>query len=454
MGICLRIRLRHGSAKPAPLDLRRKRFDTAAMTGGGVGGRRDYGTKGRKTGACGVARAGTNQVSAEFGLRPRHALWSLAAAVAMVGGCTTPAGGSASSQTLAVEADRSASEPAQAPATPTDPVVARVEGVTITESQLVRPLIESHGLTTLLNLVQLEMARADAARGGLTISPSDVQAEEARTLKRMFDESNVQGGNRQIDPSEYARLLEQFLQRRNMSRVEWNMLMQTNATLRKLAEPKSRGRIADEQLTEAFRQLYGEKVQVQHIQCGNLQEIAEAQRRLAGGEAFEDVAKAVSRNARTAPLGGELPSFTRQSAFPPAFKDAAFALQPGQVSDPVMADNAYHLIRLVRKIEPSVIKFEDVKGGLREDLEEKLTQQIVQELRADLSSRAQRALSINDPVLRQQFQAEEDRRQKQIRDRAEIRKELERERERTATEQAIPDLPPAPGETRPGPKQP
>lgn len=374
-------------------------------------------------------------------------------------GCQGAAGGQSSppaspnrAPTVALNAPpRPVDAPTDAGRTPVDPVIARVEGVTITQSQLVRPLIESHGLQTLLNLVQLEMARADAAKRGAVVSPADVEAEEKRTLKRMFDESNVQGANREVDESEYEGLLEQFLQRRNMSRTDWGLLMQINATLRKLAEPRASGAITDAQLHEAFLQLYGEKVQVQHIQCSNLQEIAEARRRLAGGESFEDVARAVSRNARTAPLGGELPPFTRQSAFPPAFKEAAFALTEGKVSDPVMADNAYHLIRLVRRIEPTVIKFEDVKGGIREDLEERLVQQLMQEIRADLSNRARQSLRIEEPVLRQQFQTEQDRREKQIRDREEIRKELERQRERTAAEQTIPDLPPPPGQTEAAP---
>jgi foldase protein PrsA len=354
-----------------------------------------------------------------------------------------------------VTPEEPAAAPTGAPPAVTDPIVARVEGVKITQSELVKPLMASHGLQTLLNLVQLEMASADAARLGLTVSDADVQTEESRTLKRMFEDTAsaaVAGAvsAKPPDESEYPALLEQFLQRRNMSRGDWNLLMRINATLRKLAEPRARGAIGDEQLNEAFRQLYGEKAQVLHIQCANLQEVAEAKRRLDEGEAFEDVARAVSRNARTGPLGGELPPFTRQSQYPEAFKDAAFTLKPGQVSDPVMADNAYHMIKLIRRIEPSVIKFEDVKEGLRADLEERLIQQLTQEIRADLSTRAQRGLKIEEPTLKAQFDSEQERRERQIRDREEIRRELERQREKATTQQVIPDIMPPPPSTRPG----
>jgi hypothetical protein len=397
--------------------------------------------------------------------------FGITAAVVLIGGCAAAPEDPAPSNTggNAIESRPFATtenRPAPANTTPAgnstsagdgSTVVARVEGVKITREQLVRPLIEAHGLPMLLNLVQLEMARQQASTAGITVSQADVIAEQDRTLKRMFEDAGTRvvgpGGETtpgdKVDPSEYQALLDQFLQRRNMSRGEWDLLMHINATLRKIVEPKARGRLTDDQVNEAFRQMYGEKVQVHHIQGANLQEIAEAKRRLAAGESFDDVARAVSRNARTAPLGGELPPFTRQSAFPQAFKDAAFALQPGQVSDPVMADNAYHLIKLIRKIEPTVIKFEDVKDSIREDLEENLVQQGMQDLRNDRSIRAQRSLQITDKTLKAQFDEENLKRERQIRDRSEIRKELERERERAATQQAIPDLPPAPAEHAP-----
>lgn len=322
-----------------------------------------------------------------------------------------------------------------------DPVVARIGSVTVTKDQLYKPLIEAHGLSTLLNIVQLEMTRQEAAAARLTVSPGDIAAEEKRTLDRMFKDQGA-------EESQYGMLLSQFLERRNMGRGEWNMLMETNATLRKVVEPRARTSIKDEQLETAYKQLYGEKVQVRHIECSNLQEIGEAKRRLAAGEKFEDVARDMSRNARTAPLGGEVRAFTRNSGYPASFTDAAFALKnKGDISDPVQAENGYHLIQLTERIAPKVIKFEDVKASIREDLEEGLIQSFQQELRQQLSERASRQLQIVDPSLKQQYADEQSRRQQQIRDRDEIRKELERQREKAATQQAIPDLPPAPSDT-------
>ncbi|MCS7033376.1 MAG: peptidyl-prolyl cis-trans isomerase [Phycisphaerae bacterium] len=364
----------------------------------------------------------------------RNRLAGLGAVLLTVAGCESDSVARSGPERIAPRAV--GVSPAPPPATPVDEaIVARIGGVTISREQLYRPLLEARGLGLLLNLVQLEMAREEARLAGITVSEDDVRAEATRTLRKMFAEQSE-------DEGEYALLLDQFLQRRNMSRVEWDLLMQTNATLRKLAEPKARGAIRDEQLNVAFGQLYGEKVHVRHIECANLQEIAQARQRLAAGEAFEDVARAMSRNARTAPLGGEIRPFTRNAAFSEAFKETAFALKnKGDISEPVQAEGGYHLLQLLDRIPPKVIRFEDVKESIREDLQESLTQQLMQEIRLQLSERATRSLQILDPLLKAQYQDERSRRLRQLKDAAEIREELDRQRARAATQPAIPDLP-------------
>lgn len=346
----------------------------------------------------------------------------------LLGGCAADSGtkSASSGQDTAPKAGAAVKPgPTALSAAGGDAVVARVGTLNITSTQLLKPLIEAHGLSMLQNLLQLEMARQTAAAAQVVISPAEIAAEEARTLDLMF-------ADQKVEKEQYPMLLAQFLERKNMSPVEWKMLMESNAILRKLSEPLAVKAIQDQMLHEAYNQLYGEKVQVRHIQCTNLSEIAEARRRIAEGEKFDAVARTLSRNARTAPLGGELAPFTRQSPYPQAFKDAAFALKnPGDLSDPVQAEGSYHLIFLEQRIAPKVIKFEDVKDSLKEELVEKLVQQIMQERRLELSERARRTLQILEPTLKAQYEAETQRRSDQLRDRDQIRREIERERDRS-----------------------
>ncbi len=332
-----------------------------------------------------------------------------------------------------------AASPSAMSAPLTDTVVARVNGDVITAKQLYGPLIEAYGLNLLLNLVQLDLAKQDAARQHIAVTPEDVRAELEMTEARMFKDAAKE---------DYPGLLDQFLTNQRLSRPEFDIVIEINAYLRKIAEPLLKNKISEENLQEAFRQLYGETVQVRHIQCSNLQEVAEVKRRLAAGEAFEAVAKALSRNARTGSLGGELPPFSRSTTgLPQAFKDAAFGLKPGEVSDPVQAEDAYHVIKLERRFAPKAVKFEDVKESIREDLYDRLVQATVKDLRSQLVQQTVQSMQIENPVLKRQFTERMDKQKSQTQDRDQIRKQLERDRERLTTSR--PALPAAAPTTLP-----
>ncbi len=365
------------------------------------------------------------------------------------GGCKQPA--SAAPDSNAPRRDQPSEPISRNQPDSADAVIARVNGRPITMKQLQAPLIEAYGLNILLNLVQLEMARDEAQRAGATVSAQDIEAERQLTLARLFPDA---------DKEEFDALFEQFLQQQRISPAEFEIVLETNANLRKVADPQVRGKITEINLEEAFRTRYGETVLVRHIQCTNMTEITEAKRRLAAGESFDQVARAMSRNARTAPLGGELPPFSRAStSFPQAFRDTAFALKVGEVSDPVQADASYHLIRLEERISPKAVKFEDVKESLREDLEQKLVDVRVQQLRGQIGQEALRTLKVEDPTLREQYARRLESRDAQIRDRDQLNKELERQRQKIAeqreAEQAktlrVPTVQPSTQESAPSP---
>lgn len=69
------------------------------------------------------------------------------------------------------------------------------------------------------------------------------------------------------------------------------------------------------------------------------------QARLAAGEVFEDLAMEVSDDTYTAPEGGDLGWFSRGEMIQ-EFEDAAFALEPGEVSEAIKTVYGYHFIKL------------------------------------------------------------------------------------------------------------
>jgi parvulin-like peptidyl-prolyl isomerase len=76
-----------------------------------------------------------------------------------------------------------------------------------------------------------------------------------------------------------------------------------------------------------------------------LARITEVKQKLDAGEDFAELARTYSDDTYSAEKGGDLGWFGRGQMVP-EFEEAAFALQPGQVSEPVKTVYGYHLIKV------------------------------------------------------------------------------------------------------------
>ncbi len=93
------------------------------------------------------------------------------------------------------------------------------------------------------------------------------------------------------------------------------------------------------------------------------QTISEARRRILDGEAFTEVARAVSEDPESAGKGGLIGEI-ESGIMDPVFDKVAFALEEGAVSDPVRTPFGYHLIRVDRILPASAASFAEVKDQL------------------------------------------------------------------------------------------
>lgn len=85
------------------------------------------------------------------------------------------------------------------------------------------------------------------------------------------------------------------------------------------------------------------KVTAQHILVNQEFEIKDIQKKLSEGITFEELA----RDFSTCPSGkdgGDLGEFGK-GMMVPSFEKAAFALMPGEVSEPVRTQFGFHLIK-------------------------------------------------------------------------------------------------------------
>jgi len=114
-----------------------------------------------------------------------------------------------------------------------------------------------------------------------------------------------------------------------------------------------------------------------------MQKAQELLTQIKSGADFAQLAKENSA-CPSAAEGGDLGFAQRQSWVKP-FSDAAFALQPGQVSDVVKTRFGYHIIKVTDRKEASVTPFDEAEDGivkmLRSRREMELTSKYVKSLR-------------------------------------------------------------------------
>jgi peptidyl-prolyl cis-trans isomerase D len=113
-----------------------------------------------------------------------------------------------------------------------------------------------------------------------------------------------------------------------------------------------------------------EQVRARHLLFkgdGARERAEQALLRLRAGEDFAKVARESSDDPATREEGGDLGYFPRGRMLP-AFEAAAFALEPGKVSDPVETDQGIHLIEVTERRAATARPFEQVMETLAEGL--------------------------------------------------------------------------------------
>ena len=91
-----------------------------------------------------------------------------------------------------------------------------------------------------------------------------------------------------------------------------------------------------------------EQVKARHILVATAEEATALIARLEAGEDFATLAQEASLDTGSGTQGGDLGWFPR-GAMVPAFDEAAFALQPGEMSEPVESEYGFHIILLEDK---------------------------------------------------------------------------------------------------------
>jgi peptidyl-prolyl cis-trans isomerase C len=285
----------------------------------------------------------------------------------------------------ALAADAGTSAPAAAPAAPaaaapaapkpTD-VVAKVGDATITEGDL--------GLAAEDLQQQLQNVPPQAQKAFLTGVMIDMQlmAQAARTEK--LDQT----------PGYQAGLA--YLQARALRQAYFE------ADIAKQITPDTI-KAAYDDYVKAFQPQ--DEVHAEHILVKTQAEAQDIEKQLAGGAKFEDLAKSKSIDTGSAAQGGDLGFFAKGQMVKP-FEDAAFALNVGQVSQPVQSQYGWHIIKVIEKRKTKPTPFDQMAQQLQQQVVFKKFDAAIQKLKAGTT------VEIPDANLAAQVKAESEPGQK------------------------------------------
>lgn len=137
-----------------------------------------------------------------------------------------------------------------------------------------------------------------------------------------------------------------------------------------------------------------EEVRARHILVTSQEEAKAIKARADQGEDFASLASEASTGP-SGPRGGDLGYFVREQMVGP-FAEAAFALAPGEVSDPVQTEFGWHVIKLEDRRSKGPPAFADLESTLKAELAKTTVNTELERLRANASIEFQ--MSADAPV--------------------------------------------------------
>ncbi len=147
-------------------------------------------------------------------------------------------------------------------------------------------------------------------------------------------------------------------------------------TVTDVVKPEDARKIYEQEIAS---QTDGEEVRARHILLETEAEARDAVERLNRGDAFADLARELSIGP-SGPQGGDLGYFGKGQMVLP-FEEAAFALQKGEVSEPVQTQFGWHVILVEDRRERQPPPYELMRDRIYASLLEAKAEEVLSELR-------------------------------------------------------------------------
>ncbi|MEN9629108.1 MAG: hypothetical protein RJA10_2335 [Pseudomonadota bacterium] len=218
---------------------------------------------------------------------------------------------------------------------------------------------------------RVDILLQQAEKAGQKVSPEmQVQARDQVVLREIFAQEAERRG---IQASaDYRAQME---------------LARQSILIRQLFEDyKAKNPVTDEAAKAEYdkfkAQAAGSEYRAAHILVEKEDEAKALIAQIKGGAKFEDLAKKHSKDPGSGANGGDL-DFAKADAYVPEFSQAMTKLKKGEMTEtPVKSQFGFHIIRLDDTREAQFPSFDDVKGQIKQRLEQVKLQQFQEDLRA------------------------------------------------------------------------
>jgi len=281
----------------------------------------------------------------------------------------------------AADATPPASSAATTPAAPNP--LALVNGAEITADQLAAECLARHGTSVLETLVNRALIEQACRKAGVTLTTTEVTAEIEAMAKRFNVPTDkwlqLIETERGIKPQQYA------------DDIVWPML-----ALRILA--RDAGEPTAEEIRTAYETRFGPAIKARIIASRTRAEAEKVRAQaVAAPDEFGGLARQHSVDVGSASANGWVQPIRLHSG-DPAFDQAAFALEPGEISPVVQVADQFIVIKCEGRLPAADVTLADATPGLAADLRERKSRQASTDVFRRLQEAGRIENVMNDPA--------------------------------------------------------
>jgi len=234
---------------------------------------------------------------------------------------------------------------------------------------------------------------------------SELLYQKAKTIPIEVPQAEVDDAIKQMRSGMGEAGFQNELQRRGMSQADVEGLVKQNLMIQKLIKEQvlDRVTVSDAEMKAFYDEHQKEMQKPEDVEASHIlvrssssdpadkraaarKKIDEALSKIKSGEDFAATAKTYSEDT-SASQGGTLGAIHRGQTVP-AFEEAAFKLNVGQVSDVVESQFGYHIIKVTGKHPAGVAEMSEVKDRIGEFLKQKKSRETVETMVASLRAAA------------------------------------------------------------------